>query len=223
MSKKHFYEKILPNSSYAPWLSDGLFNKYHNLVHRNTLIDRLRLWCLWDSLDQVKDLEGCIIEVGVWRGGSGALIAKKVELSGSEEKVYLCDTFAGVVKTSNKDPYYNDKAHSDTSLSVVESLISEIDVKNVKILKGVFPEETGLHIEDKKIKFCHIDVDVYHSAKDIFTWVWPKLVVGGILIFDDYGFKSCVGVTQLVNELKDRKDLFYVYNINGQAILIKRK
>ena len=66
-------------------------------------------------------------------------------------------------------------------------------------------------------------MDVYQSAKDIFEWAWPKMDVGGIVVFDDYGFSSCNGVTELVNQYKTRDDLCFIHNLNGHAILIKTK
>lgn len=41
-------------------------------------------------------------------------------------------------------------------------------------------------------------VDVYQSAKDIVEWAMPRLTRGGVVVFDDYGFRNCEGVTTLV-------------------------
>ncbi len=51
------------------------------------------------------------------------------------------------------------------------------------ILKGIFTDQIEHLISDKEFRFCHIDVDVYQSAKDIFNWVWLILVTGGICSF----------------------------------------
>ena len=104
----------------------------------------------------------------------------------------MCDTFCGVVKSSNKDTIYKNGEHSDTSLELVQNKIDKFNFKNIKVLKGIFPEETSKFIKSKTIKFIHIDVDVYNSAKDIVNWVWPKLVKNGIIVFDDYGSRRLV-------------------------------
>jgi cephalosporin hydroxylase len=63
-----------------------------------TLVDKYRCFEIWKLIEQISKLKkGSIIEVGVWRGGTGALIAKQAKNCGIEEKVFLCDTFAGVV------------------------------------------------------------------------------------------------------------------------------
>ena len=113
--------------------------------------------------------------------------------------------------------------HSDTNIEIVNSLLETMSLENVRVLKGIFPDESKCFIDEKLIKFCHIDVDVFKSAKEIFEWVWNKLVVGGIVVYDDYGFSSCCGITKHVNELKDRNDLICIHNLNGHAILIKIK
>jgi O-methyltransferase len=69
---------------------------------------------------------------------------------------------------------------------------------------------------------CHIDVDVYESAKEIVAWVEQRMPPGAVLVFDDYGFSSCIGVTCLVNEIRENGRWFSIYNLNGHAVLIKR-
>ncbi len=124
--------------------------------------------------------------MGVWKGGSGSLIGKKAELMGIKDNVYLCDTFKGVVKSGVYDSSYRGGEHSDTSQEIVEELVHKLKLDNTKLLVGIFPDETSKFITDNKFRFCHINVDVYQSAKDIVDWLWPRLVLGGIIVFDDY-------------------------------------
>ena len=96
-------------------------------------------------------------------------------------------------------------------------------LKNVRILEGVFPDETSHLIENPIFRLCHIDVDIYQSAKDIVGWIWDKLVVGGIIIYDDYGFQHCDGITKFVEEQKMIPDRLIFHNLNGHAVIIKIK
>ncbi len=217
------YEKINTMSSYAPWLSDKLFLNTFNKVKKESLVDLYRCYGLWDIIHNLKDTKGDLIEVGVWKGASSIIIAQALKKLKSKSKFYMCDTFCGVVKSSNKDTIYKNGEHSDTSLELVQNKIDKFNFKNIKVLKGIFPEETSKFIKSKTIKFIHIDVDVYNSAKDIVNWVWPKLVKNGIIVFDDYGSRRCSGITKYVNKLKKEKDKFVFYNLNGQAIVIKNK
>jgi O-methyltransferase len=92
-------------------------------------------------------------------------------------------------------------------------------LKNVRVFEGIYPEEVFLPNEIK-LRLCHIDVDTYQSAKDIFIHVWPKINKGGCVVFDDYGFWGCEGVTALCNEL-NLSDGVFIYNLNGHALFIK--
>lgn len=216
------YEEIKPFATYAPWKEDSQFLDCYRQIEEATLVDIYRCHELWNLVEQTRKLkEGAIIEIGVWRGGTGALLAKRAHLCGIKEKIYLCDTFKGVVKTGFADPCYKDGEHSDASLEMVEELLKKMQVANVKVLSGVFPEETAHLIESQSFRLCHIDVDVYESAKGCVDWIWEKLVVGGVMVFDDYGFSRCGGVTSYVNELKEFKNLHFIHNLNGHAIVIK--
>jgi O-methyltransferase len=88
-------------------------------------------------------------------------------------------------------------------------------------LQGIFPEETGDHIKSKTIKFCHIDVDTYQSAKDTFKYIWPKMANNGIIIFDDYGTQGLEGITRVCNEIKEYQDCLSFHMFNGQFMVIK--
>lgn len=216
-------EILLPNADYAPWKTDFDFQKIYKLIEGNSLVDIYRCWELWDVLDSiVTSVEGDIIEIGVWRGGTGAIMASKLNRLDSSRKIYLADTFEGVVKATKKDSQYTGGEHSDTSSEIVENLLANtLNLKNFKILKGVFPDETASMIQNPNFALVHVDVDVYQSSKEIVEWVWPHLSVGGIIVFDDYGWTNCDGVITFVNEQKRQPDRHTIYNLNGHAIVIK--
>src|SRR3989338_2280148 len=215
------YESILPGARYAPWLSDSLFNETYRVIKNYTLVDKYRCYELWQLVAQTTKLRGALIEVGTWRGGSGALIAKKAKQSGIKDNVYLCDTFKGIVKSGINDTFYKGGEHADASEKNVKEITGELNLDNIKLLAGIFPDETAGLITDTEFRFCHIDVDVYQSAKDAALWLWPKLVAGGIVVFDDYGWEGCDGVRKFVNEERKKQNRLVFYYLNGHAIIIK--
>jgi O-methyltransferase len=91
----------------------------------------------------------------------------------------------------------------------------------VRVLRGIFPEETGDSVADRVFKFAHIDVDVYQGSRDTFDWLRPRLLVGSVVVFDDYGSSQTSGVRAFVDELHD-PDFVVVRNMNGQAEAIRR-
>lgn len=211
-----------PISTYAPWQADADFQSVYGAVRRNTLVDVWRLHELWTLLGELVEVPGSILEVGVWRGGSGALMASRARSLGIADPIYLCDTWEGVVKTGAVDTYYRDGKHDDTSRETVAALVERLGLTDVQLLQGIFPDDTGAAIAGRTFRLCHIDVDVYQSAFDVFEWVWPRLAPAGVVVFDDYGFPACPGVTQFVDEQRGRPDRLVLHNLNGHGIVVKR-
>jgi O-methyltransferase len=161
--------------------------------------------------------------VGVWRGGSGALMAARCAELEIDEPVYLCDTWTGVVKTSEVDIYYKDGKHDDTSKQIVADLVSQMGVEGrVRLLQGIFPDDTAAEVESEAFRLVHIDVDVYQSARDVFDYVWPRLSANGVVVFDDYSCAATPGVTQFVDEQRGRDDRLVIHNANGHGLVLRR-
>lgn len=213
------HKQVIPFATYAPWEGDEEFKSLFESIKDNTLVDVYRCYELWSMVKELDKAEGDILEVGVWRGGTGALLCK-ASANNSRTKVYLADTFTGVVKASADDTVYRGGEHADTSEQMVIDLLQRVEANNYQILKGVFPDDFMSTISIDKIKLCHIDVDTYQSAKEIFEYAWPRMVIGGIMIFDDYGFWTCEGITKYFNALEPENGR-KIHNLNGHGIIIK--
>jgi len=214
------HETIRSTATYAPWLVDPAFMAAHGAIRENTLVDIYRCYELWTLAGRLAHLNGDAIEIGVWRGGTGALIAKKVQNVAPERLVYLCDTFTGVVGAGPCDTSYKGGEHAETSVALVRELMSRMGLNNTRLLAGIFPQETGAQVTAERLALVHIDVDVHDSAKWCFDWAWPRLVAGGAVVFDDYGFSGCEGVTRMVNSIRE-PNAAIIYNLNGHAIALK--
>lgn len=218
------YGCIVPEATYSPWEDDQEFLATYETIHGFTMVDKYRCYELWTLVQQVAKLDGALLEVGVWKGGTGGLIAKRSALCGIRDTVYLCDTFGGIVKTGQQDAGYRDGLHADTSVELVNGLLQDkLQLNNVRILQGIFPEDTAASIPDTTFRLCHIDVDVYQSAKDILAWVWSRMTPGGVVVYDDYGFCWCSGIAQHVEEQRALADGLLIHNLNGHALLVKIK
>jgi len=215
------YSVIIPEAVFSPWRTDADFQATYCRIADHTLVDVYRCYELWQLAGQVARLGGNILEVGVWRGGTGCLLAARARDVNKDTKVFLCDTFRGIVKAGQHEKDYAGGEFADTSKEMVEALVSELGLCNVTVLEGVFPEETGKLIEAGEFGLCHIDVDVYQSARDVAEWVWPRLRVGGVIVFDDYGFAKSRGVAKYVDEVLVGNGLLRLHNLNGHALIVK--
>jgi O-methyltransferase len=222
-----YYGFSFPSANYAPWQGDESFMKIYNQIKDNTLVDIYRCYELWQLIQKAQSLNSraAVLEVGVWRGGTAGIMSQQLSNLQSKAVLYLADTFTGVAKAGVNDSFYTGGEHSDTSQEIVEDVLkNKSRYPYYKILKGIFPDDTAHGISiDEQFALCHIDVDVYTSAKDILEWVWERLITGGVVVFDDYGFHSCTGVTKLVDEYRNHADRQIIHNLNGHAIMIKLK
>jgi|GEM_PF-2190910 len=162
-----------------------------------TMIGFLRLTNLEHCiLDTIKNnIEGDLIETGVWRGGACIFMREILKLKNITNKsVWLADSFQGLPKP-NSDIYpddLNDKLHTFNEL-----VVSEEEVKNnfekynllddqVKFLKGWF-KDTMPNAPIEKLSILRLDGDMYESTIDVLFYLYPKLSIGGYCIIDDWG------------------------------------
>ena len=227
------YSKVSQIATYSPWIGDEQFKSIYSIVRRPstfghwtmTQVDEYRAYELWKLVEESSKLkEGSLIEIGTWCGGSGGLIGSMARSAGITDTLYMCDTFKGIVKVDEKqDSHMEDGMLDDATYESVDYIINEVlGIENVKILEGTFPEDTSHYIpDDEKFRFCHMDVDVYQGSEDILEWLWDRLVPGGIVVYDDYGFDTADGVTKHVEQQRKCEDRLVIHNLNGHAIVIK--
>jgi len=217
------HDQLLSVSTFHAWQLEPAFMELFQRIQGHTLVDVMRCHELWSLVAESSKIAGDILEVGVWKGGTGCILASRAQMIGRKGDVFLCDTFRGVVKAGPHDASYVGGEHADTSIDSVNQLLIDVGVHNCIILPGIFPDETGAIIASRRFSLCHIDVDVYESGRGIFDWVWPRMAPGGVVVFDDYGFSVCTGITILGEDLRARDDLVFIHNLNGHALLVKTK
>jgi len=181
-----------------------------------TLVDPVRCYMLYQCALQASRLGGDAAEVGVYRGGTARLIASAMQES--RARIHLFDTFEGMPST---DPAYDEHRQgdfSDTSLPSVQGNLAGLT--NVAFYPGFFPA-TAPPVAHLKFSLAHIDVDIYRSVLDCCAFFYPRMVPGGIMVFDDYGFDTCPGAKQGVDEFfrETRERPWYLPS--GQCVVVK--
>ena len=214
------HQLLIPQATYAPWLVDEEFLSVYRRIEQISWTGIYQCWELWDLARQLSGTEGDLLEVGVWKGATSAILGRAME--GSDSELFCCDTFRGLVKSSpTSDPHARDGALKGPTASEVRSLFHDLGIGKATLLEGIFPDETGSSLEGRQFKLCHIDVDTRRSAHDVAVWIFPRLVVGGTMVFQDYGYHRTQGITALVDDLKGHPGLLVVHNLNGSALVVK--
>lgn len=165
-----------------------------------TLLDDGRLVAVLElSRHCAGKLDGELIELGVYKGGSAGATAWGLRNAGLERTLHLCDTFEGMPKTLEWE-FHEENDFADTSLSAVRDRLNRLAPGfSIELHQGLF-FNTLPRIAGKHFCFAHIDADLYESVKQACEFVYPRMTKGGVMLFDDYGAATCPGAKKAVDE-----------------------
>lgn len=186
---------VLPQSLYYPGYGDSTLNekKIRNIV---SLLDE----CLQEKL------EGNVIECGVFRGGSLIQIGLKLKQVSPEKILFGVDTFEGHPYNTPEDQAENGKIlhkkglFATNQMEKIQNVLDQKNLKNIHLYKGLV-EDVLPRFDKEKFCFAHLDLDLYLSTKQAFSFVASHIAEGGIVIFDDYGDPEAPGVKKAVDEI----------------------
>jgi len=147
-----------------------------------------------DLLDElIREAEGAppgdFVEVGVYRGGSAKRLAEVARRTG--RRLFLFDTFTGIPMQREGVDHHKIGDFGDTSLAEVQREIPDAIFK-----VGLFP--VTLDDDVGPIAFAHVDCDQYDSVFACCVELAPRMVSGGVIVFDDPGCLE--GASQAVRD-----------------------
>ena len=203
---------------FSPWEGLPSFKPHYDAVRDHTLVSADRCWILASCMAQARELKGDFAEFGVFRGGTALLAARLLAEAQDDRPLHLFDSFAGMPRTSADEPY-NAGDFNQTSAASVEKLVAPTGAKTVFHV-GFIPD-TFVDAGIDRLAFAHIDVDLYQSVLDSIAFVYPRLVPGGLLVFDDYGFPGCVRAREATDQAFKTLREKPIYLPTGQALVIK--
>jgi O-methyltransferase len=195
---------------YSPWFSNE-FQKYYSIAAPRTIVSPDRCYVLYTLLKQALNIDGDVIECGVYKGGTASMIARVIAESAVSKKLYLFDTFSGMPDVPPSD-------FADTTAEDVERFVNEPGITVIK--KGIIPE-TFVGLESLRFAFAHIDVVIYKSVIDSLGFIWPRLLRGGFIVLDDYGFACCAGSRRAVDQFFSNSKTYPLCLPTGQAVIFR--
>jgi O-methyltransferase len=202
---------------FSPWFSDEILS-YYSVAAARTLVSPDRCYVLCVLLKQALALDADIVECGVYKGGTAAMLAKIIVESGHPRRLFLFDTFSGMPKTDKDLDLHKEGDFADTSAEEVEKFVN---APGIAFLKKGFIPTTFSGLESNRFSFAHIDVDIYQSIVDSLVFIWPRLLSGGFIVFDDYGFPSCPGARRAVDDFFIGTATRPLCLPTGQAVVFK--
>lgn len=159
-------------------------------------------------------------EFGVYKGGSLEILA----LFNPGKSIFGVDSFEGLPAPTEKD-FHSEGEFGDVDRMAITGYFKTL-YPNVRILKGFSPAVFSFFDQHSKFSFVHVDVDMYSSVMDACDFFYPRMVNGGIIIYDDYGFTSTPGSRDAIDEFyKDKSpsfkgELTYMDGVSNKQYLI---
>ncbi|MFB8351549.1 TylF/MycF/NovP-related O-methyltransferase [Streptomyces niveus] len=164
------------------------------------------------------NIPGDIVECGVWRGGSMQACAKTlITLGETDRGLHLFDTFEGMPPPTAEDLRRDGKSAEDllaaqgkdrpiwavASLEDVQAGFGNVPYpgERVHYVQGLV-EDTVPQQAPEQISILRLDTDWYASTKHELEFLYPRLVSGGVLLIDDYGYWQ--GSRQAVDEFLEK-------------------
>jgi len=194
-------------------------NKYIKQIKTiNTIIELCKKYSMitterfLNNINSVKlveknNIQGDIVEIGVWKGGS---MLSMILASSTEREFYLYDTFEGMTEPTVLDKDYKNVQASDILNKPSIKCLSTLD----EVKKNIYT-----HVKDKKIHFIkgdillnktfpskiavlRLDTDWYESTKYELEIFYPLVSEGGVVIIDDYGhWEGCkIAVDEFIKD-----------------------
>ncbi|OGG55280.1 hypothetical protein A3D62_00960 [Candidatus Kaiserbacteria bacterium RIFCSPHIGHO2_02_FULL_49_11] len=187
-----------------------------------SLFRRDRFFNLYSALELVKDLEGEIVECGVWKGLSSHLICNRLkEFSPSFDGsgYHVIDSFEGLSAPTERDQLPQERK-GRFAVGVEETKHALNEFPNISYHKGWIPDVFST-LPEQPYRFVHIDVDLADPAEASFEYFYPRLIQGGVIVCDDYGSISWPGTKGAVDEFCKRQNINALRLSTGQILILK--
>ena len=211
-----------------------------NQVSEFTMTSFQRICSIIEAIEYISknNVEGDIVECGVWKGGSMMTAAiSLLENKDHERQLYLYDTFEGMSEPNESDISINNinaKEYLDKNKKSNHDIIwayCELDEVKHNVFKTGYPknnvhfikgkvEDTLPFSKHRKIALLRLDTDWYESTKCELEILFPLLVNGGVLIIDDYGYwKGCKKAVDEYFEKENIKIFLKVIDETGRIAI----
>lgn len=181
-----------------------LFQEAVSAMRGRSIVDKPRLYNLFllaaVFLGRLRSKN--VIEFGSFRGGTTLFLATLLARLYPDAKIYSLDTFSGMPNVDKSLDEHSAGDFQDADLDGFRAAIRDARLTNVEIAIGLF-EDTFPAIRASGVEFglVHIDCDIYSAVRYAQDAIWPNVVPGGYVAFDDATTSSCLGATQAVEEL----------------------
>lgn len=198
----------------TPWRET--YDKIYEIVKDLTLLSKERVYYLLALASHAINVDGDFAECGVYRGGSALALAYQMALAGAKKRLHLFDRFEESGFSFRSDS--ESSGRNKLSYQGVANRLRAYDF--VRIHRGEIPSSLK-GVEGVAFSFVHIDLNDRISTRDATAFFYDRMVPGGLILFDDYGFPMySESVKRAVDEFfADKKEEPIILG-SGQSFVI---
>ena len=165
------------------------------------------------------------VEAGVWYGMSAtfAISALENEIERDKNyKIYLYDAWDAMklehLTTKESGAKGN---YSYLSIDRTKANLKQFE-EHCEFVKGYIPEVFSENPGPDNLSWLHIDLNSSMPTQKTLEQFVPKLLSGGVVLFDDYGHGGYSETKKVADEFFSKKDGILMPLPTGQAIFFKR-
>ncbi len=143
-----------------------------------------------EILEQFSDIEGCVVECGVWRGG---VVAGMADLLGPERTYHLFDSFEGMPDAKGIDGQraldWQEAGEVDNCRAeehFAQEAMEKSRATSFELHKGWFSDTLPGFKPSEPIAILRLDGDWYSSTAECLNYLYPMVRKGGLILIDDY-------------------------------------
>jgi O-methyltransferase len=161
---------------------------------------------------QTASLDGDFVECACYRGSSARVVADLVGLEG--RRYFLYDLF-------EHDDSMSHHAMPEHSATLYEHVRARFPEQNVIITKGRVPDTLSVAAPEK-VAFMHLDLNNREAEIGALEILWDRIVPGGILILDDYGWRGYADQHEAEKAWFADRGYHILEMPTGQGMVVKR-
>jgi predicted O-methyltransferase YrrM len=167
----------------------------------------LMLW--FNALVETNGLEGDVLEVGSYLGGTAIMASNLLKQISSDRSYTVIDTFGGFVEEQFASELSLGGAaslrhhFSNNTESLARWVMNRHGGSDIKMVKGDFTTISDDRLP-ARISACLLDIDLAEPIYRSLIRIYDKLVPGGIVIVDDCDndtlYKARLGYDRFIKE-----------------------
>ncbi|MBT6276704.1 MAG: class I SAM-dependent methyltransferase [Chromatiales bacterium] len=180
----------------SQWHDDAMWNAFNEFHYRCDTHRFQKLFSRAELIRMVSDVPGDIIDAGAFKGVSTIQFAHALQTyqPNTRTRVLSFDTFEASFPRARADEKESAERHMEQyETTAYDALVETIERQSLKdrieIVRGDIVETLPKLLSERpglRISLLHCDLDVYGPTLATLQAAWPRLVPGGIAVFDEY-------------------------------------